>query len=67
MLPQHVALALELVVVEAVEEVNLFLVDRLEIAAVLEVLCLMNSSCSHDYTLSACRRWRLLLSIIRSN
>ena len=41
MLPQHVALALELVVVEAVEEVNLFLVDRLEIAAVLEVLCLI--------------------------
>ena len=41
MLPQHVALALELVAVEAVEEVHLFLVNRLEIADILEVICLM--------------------------
>ena len=41
MLPQHVALALEVVAVVAVEEVHLFLVDRLEIAAVLGNLCLM--------------------------
>ena len=41
MLPQHVALALEVAAVVAVEELHLFLVDRLEIAAVLENLCLM--------------------------
>ena len=41
MLPRHVALALELVVVEAVEEVDLFLVDHLEIVDGLEILGLM--------------------------